>query len=205
MSPSISFRWSFDHRLIPGPPLPVWSGSVGATARNCRAARLAITTHMYRDTSKPQALSSKRNGLPRGQGSTPPTSQSVHASIAQSNLAVHTRKGRSCAGSSPAAAPRRCGGDVAVHGRDKYLNLLACGGVALGSQRRPMPPRIADGNTPCVSMCGRPCRRSASAARCSAVTLTLRFGWRIGTSRLCNMLCSVYGCGKRGVRAACTV
>jgi len=23
---------------------------------------------------------------------------------------------------------------VAVHGRDKYLNLLACGGVALGSQ-----------------------------------------------------------------------
>ena len=37
-------------------------------------------------------------------------------------------------------------GHVAVHGRDKYLNLLACGGVALGSQRRPMPPRIADGN-----------------------------------------------------------
>jgi multidrug efflux pump subunit AcrB len=33
-----------------------------------------------------------------------------------------------------AAAPRRCGGHVAVHGRDKYLNLLACGGVALGSQ-----------------------------------------------------------------------
>jgi hypothetical protein len=29
---------------------------------------------------------------------------------------------------------RRCGGHVAVHGRDKYLNLLACGGVALGSQ-----------------------------------------------------------------------
>ena len=50
------------------------------------------------------------------------------------------------------AAPRRCGEHVAVHGRDKYLNLLACGGVALGSQRRPMPPRIADGNTPCVSM-----------------------------------------------------
>jgi hypothetical protein len=24
---------------------------------------------------------------------------------------------------------------VAVHGRDKYLNLLACGGVALGSQQ----------------------------------------------------------------------
>jgi len=28
-----------------------------------------------------------------------------------------------------------CGGHVAVHGRDKYLNLLACGGVALGSQQ----------------------------------------------------------------------
>jgi hypothetical protein len=28
----------------------------------------------------------------------------------------------------------RCGGHVAVHGRDKYLTLLACGGVALGSQ-----------------------------------------------------------------------
>jgi hypothetical protein len=28
----------------------------------------------------------------------------------------------------------KCGGHVAVHGRDKYLNLLACGGVALGSQ-----------------------------------------------------------------------
>jgi hypothetical protein len=28
----------------------------------------------------------------------------------------------------------RCGGHVAVYGRDKYLNLLACGGVALGSQ-----------------------------------------------------------------------
>src|SRR4051794_9526213 len=36
--------------------------------------------------------------------------------------------------SSLAAAPRRCGGHVAVHGRDKYLILLACGGVALGSQ-----------------------------------------------------------------------
>jgi hypothetical protein len=66
VSPSISFRWSFDHRLIPGPPLPVWSGSVGATARNCRAARLVITTQMYREASKPQALPSKRNGLPRG-------------------------------------------------------------------------------------------------------------------------------------------
>ena len=31
-------------------------------------------------------------------------------------------------------AEGRCGGHVAVHGRDKYLNLLACGGVALGSQ-----------------------------------------------------------------------
>ena len=31
-------------------------------------------------------------------------------------------------------APRRCGGHVAVHGRDKYLTSLACGGVALGSQ-----------------------------------------------------------------------
>jgi hypothetical protein len=31
-------------------------------------------------------------------------------------------------------APGRCGGHVAVHGRDKYLTLLACGGVALGSQ-----------------------------------------------------------------------
>jgi hypothetical protein len=39
-----------------------------------------------------------------------------------------------CLGIDPAAAPRRCGGHVAVHGRDKYLNLLACGGVALGSQ-----------------------------------------------------------------------
>jgi hypothetical protein len=29
---------------------------------------------------------------------------------------------------------RRCGGHVAVHGRDKYLILLACGGVALSSQ-----------------------------------------------------------------------
>jgi hypothetical protein len=29
---------------------------------------------------------------------------------------------------------RQCGGHVAVHGRDKYLILLACGGVALGSQ-----------------------------------------------------------------------
>ena len=146
VSPTISFRWSFDHRRIPGPPLPVWSGSVGATARNCRAARLAITTHMYRDTSKPQALPSKRNGLPRGQGSTPPTSQSVHASIAQSNLAVHTRNGSIlCGRVLQAAAPRRCGGHVAVHGRDKYLNLLACGGVVLGSQRRPMPPRMAAG------------------------------------------------------------
>jgi hypothetical protein len=59
MSPSISVRWSFDHRLIPGPPLPVWSGSVGATARNCRAARLVITTQMYREASKPQALPPK--------------------------------------------------------------------------------------------------------------------------------------------------
>jgi hypothetical protein len=31
-------------------------------------------------------------------------------------------------------APSRCGGHVAVHGRDKYLTSLACGGVALGSQ-----------------------------------------------------------------------
>jgi len=30
--------------------------------------------------------------------------------------------------------PQGCGGHVAVHGRDKYLTLLACGGVALGSQ-----------------------------------------------------------------------
>jgi hypothetical protein len=30
--------------------------------------------------------------------------------------------------------PGRCGGHVAVHGRDKYLTSLACGGVALGSQ-----------------------------------------------------------------------
>ena len=37
-----------------------------------------------------------------------------------------------------AGAPRRCGGHVAVHGRDKYLNLLACGGVAVGSQQRPL-------------------------------------------------------------------
>ena len=125
MSPTISFRWSFDHRRIPGPPLPVWSGSVGATARNCRAARLAITTHMYRDTSKPQALPSKRNGLPRGQGSTPPTSQSVHASIAQSNLAVHTRKGRSRAASSPGGSTakvwRACGGS-----RPRQVAEFAC-------------------------------------------------------------------------------
>jgi hypothetical protein len=31
-------------------------------------------------------------------------------------------------------APGRCGGHVAVHGRDKYLTSFACGGVALGSQ-----------------------------------------------------------------------
>jgi hypothetical protein len=35
---------------------------------------------------------------------------------------------------STAGAPRRCGGHVAVRGRDKYLTLYACGGVALGSQ-----------------------------------------------------------------------
>jgi hypothetical protein len=52
----------------------------------------------------------------------------------RSRTRISARKGRSCAASSPAAAPRRCGGHVAVHGRDKYLNLLACGGVALGSQ-----------------------------------------------------------------------
>jgi hypothetical protein len=69
--PTISFRWSFDHRRIPGPPLPVWSGSVGATARNCRAARLVMTARMYHENSKPQALPSKRNGLPRGQVSFP--------------------------------------------------------------------------------------------------------------------------------------
>jgi hypothetical protein len=71
VSPTISFRWSFDHRRIPGPPLPVWSGSVGATARNCRAARLVMTARMYHENSKPQALPSKRNGLPRGQVSFP--------------------------------------------------------------------------------------------------------------------------------------
>jgi hypothetical protein len=88
VSPTISFRWSFDHRRIPGPPLPVWSGSVGATARNCRAARLVITNHMYRETSKPQALPGKRNGLPRGQGSMPPTSQSVPQSLRGDSSAV---------------------------------------------------------------------------------------------------------------------
>jgi hypothetical protein len=30
--------------------------------------------------------------------------------------------------------------------KDKYLNLFTCGGVALGSNRRPMPHRIADGD-----------------------------------------------------------
>jgi hypothetical protein len=34
----------------------------------------------------------------------------------------------------PSVARGRCGGHVAVHGSDKYLTLLACGGVALGSQ-----------------------------------------------------------------------
>ena len=37
---------------------------------------------------------------------------------------------------STAGAPRRCGGHVAVHDRDKYLNLLTCGGVAVGSQQK---------------------------------------------------------------------
>jgi hypothetical protein len=129
------------------------------------------------------------------QGSTPPTSQSVHASIAQSNLGyIPGKVNRVRARLRP--APRRCGGHVAVHGRDKYLNLLACGGVALGSQRRPMPPRIADGNTPCVSM--RPAVLSIGVSG-ALLTPTLRFGWRIGTSRLCNMPCSVHGCGKRAV------
>jgi hypothetical protein len=73
-APTISFRWSFDHRRIPEPPLPVWSGSVGATARNCRAARLVMTAHMYQEKSKPQALPSKRNGLPRGQRLSPQSS-----------------------------------------------------------------------------------------------------------------------------------
>jgi hypothetical protein len=40
--------------------VPVWSGSVGATARNCRAARLVMTTFIYRETSKPQALKRHR-------------------------------------------------------------------------------------------------------------------------------------------------
>jgi hypothetical protein len=38
------------------------------------------------------------------------------------------------AASSPGGSTSKCGGHVAVHGRDKYLNLFACGGVALGSQ-----------------------------------------------------------------------
>ena len=42
--------------------------------------------------------------------------------------------GKIIEGTKPADRRRRCGGHVAVHGLDKYLNLLACGGVALGSQ-----------------------------------------------------------------------
>jgi hypothetical protein len=50
VSPSISFRWPFDHRRIPGPPLPVWSGSVGATARNLpRGASSDNYPHVSRD------------------------------------------------------------------------------------------------------------------------------------------------------------
>ena len=39
----------------------------------------------------------------------------------------------SCGLVSRRQQPRRCGGHGAVHGRNKYLNLFTCGGVALGS------------------------------------------------------------------------
>jgi hypothetical protein len=58
---------------------------------------------------------------------------------------------------STASAPRRCGGHVAVHGRDKYLNLLACGGVAFWCAiGGPCRLELLTGKrsiSPCVSMC----------------------------------------------------
>jgi hypothetical protein len=57
------------------------------------------------------------------------------ATVAMSPMAAAVARTVSFLFIDPQSVARgRCGGHVAVHGRDKYLTLLACGGVALGSQ-----------------------------------------------------------------------
>jgi len=76
----------------------------------------------------------------------------------------------------------RCGGHVAVLGRDKYLTLLACGGVALGSRgaaaRGGDADRKAASSTPSATCCGRrsPWVRPGDAAVGRTRHLALRFG-----------------------------
>ena len=95
----------------------------------------------------------------------------------------------SCGLVSRRQQPRRCGGHGAVHGRNKYLNLFTCGGVALGSNRRPMPPRRG---YPLSASAGQPVTglrmiRGCPRRRKPRVAGGGRTHWPMfGTARLCR-------------------